>query len=320
MPFQKQLTYSFPIHDGTGEQGCMQRMAVSLVNFRPFEWLIVVVILANLYTIAIDSPDFRSTATDEEKLLLSRLNNFCLSVFTLEILIRACAVAGELSRWQLFEMAIVIVAWALVFLPMYAVLDSTVRCFRALRVLMLFDKVDGMQALFEAAMWSIPSLFNVGGLCAFIIGVMAVTGVQLFQGSLHHRCADVLTSADIGTFCRGAPYGGAACADGFECRHFEDNGGRMNFDSVPAATLPLLKTFLLDGWSETMYVFMSASSWQASIYFVSSSPSSPRPFSASRSGAGKPWCQSKADHRVTACSTQAQWTQRTRRAVPPVRR
>ena len=269
MPFQKQLTYSFPIHDGTGEQGCMQRMAVSLVNFRPFEWLIVVVILANLYTIAIDSPDFRSTATDEEKLLLSRLNNFCLSVFTLEILIRACAVAGELSRWQLFEMAIVIVAWALVFLPMYAVLDSTVRCFRALRVLMLFDKVDGMQALFEAAMWSIPSLFNVGGLCAFIIGVMAVTGVQLFQGSLHHRCADVLTSADIGTFCRGAPYGGAACADGFECRHFEDNGGRMNFDSVPAATLPLLKTFLLDGWSETMYVFMSASSWQASIYFVS---------------------------------------------------
>ena len=273
MPFQKQLTYSFrsPIHDGTGEQECLQRMAGSVVNFRPFEWLIVVVILANLYTIAIDSPDFRLTATDDEKLLLARLNNFCLSVFTVEILIRACAVSGELSTWQLFEMAIVIVAWALVFLPMYAVLDSTVRCFRALRVLMLFDKVDGMQALFEAAMWSIPSLFNVGGLCAFIIGVMAVTGVQLFQGSLHHRCADVLTGADTGTFCRGAPYAGAeaACADGSECRHFEDNGGRLNFDSVPAATLPLLKTFLLDGWSETMYDFMRASSWQASIYFVS---------------------------------------------------
>jgi hypothetical protein len=57
MPFQKQLTYSFrsPIHDGTGEQECLQRMAGSVVNFRPFEWLIVVVILANLYTIAIDS-------------------------------------------------------------------------------------------------------------------------------------------------------------------------------------------------------------------------------------------------------------------------
>ena len=249
-----------------GEQGWLQRTAVSMTKFKPFEVVVVLVILANLYTIALDSPKFNSTATDEDKLLLARWNGIFLSVFTIELVIRACAVAGRLSNWQLFEAAIVITSWVIVLFPRLAVFNSAVRCFRVLRVLMLFDEAEGMHTLCEAALWSIPSLLNVGGLCAFLLGVMAVTGVQLFEGTLHHRCADAHTGKDSGTFCGGV---GVTCADGFECRRFESNGDHFHFDSVPAAMVPLVSTFLLDGWAETMYVFMRASSWQTSIYFVS---------------------------------------------------
>jgi hypothetical protein len=249
-----------------GEQGWLQRTAVSLTMFKPFEVVVVLVILANLYTIALDSPKFHSTATDEDKLFLARWNSIFLSVFTIELVIRACAVAGRLSPLQLFEAAIVITSWVIVLFPGLAVFNSAVRCFRVLRVLMLFDEVEGMHALCEAALWSIPSLLNVGGLCSFTMGVMAVIGVQLFEGTLHHRCAHAHTGADSGAFCGGV---GATCADGFECRRFEGNGDHFHFDSVPAAMVPLVSTFLLDGWAETMYVFMRASSWQTSIYFVS---------------------------------------------------
>ena len=249
-----------------GEQGWLQRTAVSLTMFKPFEVVVVLVILANLYTIALDSPKFHSTATDEDKLFLARWNGIFLSVFTIELVIRACAVAGRLSHWQLFEAAIVITSWVIMLFPGLAVFNSAVRCFRVLRVLILFDDIEGMHALCEAALWSIPSLLNVGGLCSVIVGMMAVIGVQLFEGTLHHRCAHAHTGADSGAFCGGA---GATCADGFECRRFEGNGDHFHFDSVPAAMVPLVSTFLLDGWAETMNVFMRASSWQTSIYFVS---------------------------------------------------
>ena len=231
--------------------GWLQHAAAATVESRLFEGLVVLIILANCVTMALDAP---TGVPASEQALLDRLNLCFLCAYTVELFVRTCATGGRLhSRWAVFEASIVGLSWLADALPMESRgFTAIVRCFRALRVLFLFERVPGMRALCMAALCSLPAMTSVGSLCAFIIGVMAVVGVQLFQGALHLRCADASTGLDTGILC-GKDAG--SCAAGTRCVRFASNpaGEASSFDSVAEASLPLLQTFLLDGWSESMY-------------------------------------------------------------------
>ena len=57
------------------------------------------------------------------------------------------------------------------------------RMLRVLRVLRLVKGSPGLQRLFRTLLFSLPSLFNVGGLLALAFFIYAVLGMNLFGGA-----------------------------------------------------------------------------------------------------------------------------------------
>ena len=95
-------------------------------------------------------------------------------------------------------------------------------------------------------------------------------GEELFEGSLHYRCADPNEGGFLGfngrtrrlkggggggpsaDFCRKDDH--STCAPGTECIYFEDNpeGQDVHFDTVTDASMAILQVFTFDTWNNVM--------------------------------------------------------------------
>ena len=219
-----------------------------------------------------------------------------------------CEPGGFLSNpFNIFEGSIVLISWIVLLAPSgqeQNLVRSITRSFRSLRVLLLLGNIPGMPALVDAALTAIPAVWNVSGLCVAVVIIAAVSGVQFFAGVYHFRCADeeiqryarkhhvelrgrgviehhggglIGPSHDdfswqkrfdsTGIMCFGDPE--HSCPEHTFCYEFEHNPDHStSFDSVITGVVPLLQTFLLDGWAEEMYRMMEAYCWEAALYFV----------------------------------------------------
>ena len=219
-----------------------------------------------------------------------------------------CEPGGFLSNpFNIFEGSIVLISWIVLLAPSgqeQNLVRSITRSFRSLRVLLLLGNIPGMPALVDAALKAIPAVWNVSGLCVAVVIFAAVSGVQFFGGVYHFRCADeaILRYAkqhhivlrvhgviehhgggligpshddfswqkrfdSTGKRCFGDPE--HSCPEHTFCYEFEHNPDHStSFDSVITGVVPLLQTFLLDGWAEEMYRMMEAYCWESALYFV----------------------------------------------------
>lgn len=177
---------------------------VSIVESRPAEIMVNCVILANCLTMAWDAP---VGIPPEERVLILRLDFAFLWVYTIESALRIVGYGPQhffRDRWlvraargsfaalwrpkcprcqipvrmharaQTFELLIVLISWLPIFLAVPEQAAWIARSMRSLRVLLLFDSVPGMKALVASALWAIPSLGSVSGVCFFIIGALAL--------------------------------------------------------------------------------------------------------------------------------------------------
>ena len=264
-----------------------RRAVIDLLESSLCEGVVLLIILANCVTLAMDSPSGIDPATEAT---LELLNRYFLYVYTCEAFLKMVALgthcgAGSYLRdgWALFELFIVLVSWApLLFDLSGGKLSSVVRAFRALRVLLALTHIPGMLCLLTAATSCLPALGSVLGLCALLVTMAGIVGVQFLKGALHYRCAspDILSipsaaveqaaAFDTGELC-GAT---RTCAHGDVCFRFSANptdGVGASFDSFGDAIVPLLSTFLLDGWSDAMRSVMHAYSvhvWAAFVFLA----------------------------------------------------
>lgn len=65
---------------------------------------------------------------------------------------------------------------------------SALRTFRVLRPLRTLTSIESMRVIVKSMLASIPALFSVVLLCAFIFLVFGIVGVQLWPGALQGRC------------------------------------------------------------------------------------------------------------------------------------
>ncbi|KOO32672.1 voltage-gated ion channel superfamily [Chrysochromulina tobinii] len=168
-----------------------RKMAIYIVESRPFDPIILLTILANCCTMAWQSP-MDPCCTPKEDFI-----NLCewiyLYIFTFELMVKILAYGFLLhpgaylrDAWCQLDFVVVSLAWMPILFPSMGNY-SVIRSVRALRPLRALKRVPGMPVLVASIMSVFPKLGNVGALCGFIFLVFGIVGMELFKGTLHNR-------------------------------------------------------------------------------------------------------------------------------------
>jgi len=136
---------------------------------------------------------------------------------------------------------------------------SIIRAFRALATIRIFRSMPGLKAIVDALVFSIPHLLDIGVLMLFLFMVYALTGMQMWLGTMRQRCFDDSTGLveSVDRLCSIDPTYGRQCPSGYSCLgNMTDNPGYgfMSFDNVAVSLLTLFGlTATNSGWSSVMY-------------------------------------------------------------------
>jgi hypothetical protein len=283
--------------DPSSDQFYLRLGAIFLTESKSFEMVSLATICINCVVMAMDYPVAPGGPPNPAQEFLEECDRVFLVLYTAEMLLKMTAfgvmhldaTSWWCNKWALFEGIIVLISWTpfLSFLPTipHGVL-SVLRAMRSLRVLRALFIIPGMKELISSTLEAVPALASVAALWGLVIWMMSITGVQLFKGALHARCAllpelteeylDPTSGAPV--FCGGAASAASAastaaaelCPSGIAaCTTFESNPKQdtLSFDSAIDSVFPLVHTLIGDSWSANMYALMDAGSSTAWVYF-----------------------------------------------------
>lgn len=110
---------------------------------------------------------------------------------------------------------------------------SSLRSIRVLRPLRTITKLKRLKQIVSTILASVPRLMEIIVLLFVFLSIMAITGVQLFQGVLTKRCVNDLTNFVD------RPCGNLDCPVGFTCLadQLNPNNGVTNFDNFLSSLL-----------------------------------------------------------------------------------
>ena len=174
------------------QQSHVRRACIYAVKSRLFERLSLTLILANCVFLAMDSnaPDFSRTHIG---FVLGLAEWFFLVAFTIEMVLKILALGfistpGSYLRdpWNVIDCIVVVMGWVSLHPKVSNV--SAMRTVRVLRPLRTITGIEGMRMLVATLLSSLPMLFDVLILCAFLFLIFGVIGLQTFMGKLRQEC------------------------------------------------------------------------------------------------------------------------------------
>ena len=147
---------------------------LSLLESNIFTLVITALILVNAVTLGLET-DY--DITREYGSLLRWIDRIILVLFSIELLLKIYAYRFDFFRsgWNLFDLAIVLIAWA----PTSGAL-TVLRALRILRVLRLISVVPQLRRVISAIGYSIPGMVSVVGVLGLIFYVASVLATKLF--------------------------------------------------------------------------------------------------------------------------------------------
>ena len=145
-----------------------------LIESNTFTFGITVLILVNAITLGLETDQFITARYGE---LLQWIDRVILVLFSIELLIKFYVYRFRFFRsgWNLFDLAIVSIAWA----PTSGAL-TVLRALRILRILRLISVVPQLRRVVSAIGHSIPGMVSVVGVLGLIFYVASVLATKLF--------------------------------------------------------------------------------------------------------------------------------------------
>ncbi|XP_013860266.1 voltage-dependent L-type calcium channel subunit alpha-1C isoform X2 [Austrofundulus limnaeus] len=274
----------------------IRRACISIVEWKPFEIIILMTIFANCVALAvyIPFPEDDSNATNSN---LERVEYLFLIIFTVEAFLKVIAYgllfhpnAYLRNGWNLLDFIIVVVGLFSAILEQATKGDGAnpiggktagfdvkaLRAFRVLRPLRLVSGVPSLQVVLNSIIKAMVPLLHIALLVLFVIIIYAIIGLELFMGKMHKTCFHNQTVA----MAEEKP---APCApDGAYGRHCTQNGtkcqmgwvgpneGITNFDNFAFAMLTVFQCITMEGWTDVLYWMQDAMGYELPwVYFVS---------------------------------------------------
>ncbi|XP_077196169.1 voltage-dependent L-type calcium channel subunit alpha-1C isoform X8 [Paroedura picta] len=274
----------------------IRRACISIVEWKPFEIIILLTIFANCVALAIyiPFPEDDSNATNSN---LERVEYLFLIIFTVEAFLKVIAYgllfhpnAYLRNGWNLLDFIIVVVGLFSAILEQATKADGVnsiggkgagfdvkaLRAFRVLRPLRLVSGVPSLQVVLNSIIKAMVPLLHIALLVLFVIIIYAIIGLELFMGKMHKTCyllgvTDTPAEEDPSP-CAPHLAHGRQCQNGTECRAGWEGPkhGITNFDNFAFAMLTVFQCITMEGWTDVLYWMQDAMGYELPwVYFVS---------------------------------------------------
>ncbi|XP_074440694.1 voltage-dependent L-type calcium channel subunit alpha-1C isoform X30 [Larus michahellis] len=276
----------------------IRRACISIVEWKPFEIIILLTIFANCVALAIyiPFPEDDSNATNSN---LERVEYLFLIIFTVEAFLKVIAYgllfhpnAYLRNGWNLLDFIIVVVGLFSAILEQATKADGgnsiggkgagfdvkALRAFRVLRPLRLVSGVPSLQVVLNSIIKAMVPLLHIALLVLFVIIIYAIIGLELFMGKMHKTCYHVqgglidTPAEDDPSPCAPQSAHGRQCQNGTECKAGWEGPkhGITNFDNFAFAMLTVFQCITMEGWTDVLYWMQDAMGYELPwVYFVS---------------------------------------------------
>ncbi|XP_042191356.1 voltage-dependent L-type calcium channel subunit alpha-1C [Callorhinchus milii] len=273
----------------------IRRACINIVEWKPFEIIILLTIFANCVALAvyIPFPEDDSNATNSN---LERVEYLFLIVFTVEAFLKVIAYGLILhsnaylrNGWNLLDFIIVVVGLFSAILEQATKAEGTnpiggkaagfdvkaLRAFRVLRPLRLVSGVPSLQVVLNSIIKAMVPLLHIALLVLFVIIIYAIIGLELFMGKMHKTCyvngTDTIGEEESAP-CNGNVGHGRQCPNETLCKNgwVGPNDGITNFDNFAFAMLTVFQCITMEGWTDVLYWMQDAMGFELPwVYFVS---------------------------------------------------
>uniref|UniRef100_A0A8C3Y8K9 Voltage-dependent L-type calcium channel subunit alpha n=1 Tax=Catharus ustulatus TaxID=91951 RepID=A0A8C3Y8K9_CATUS len=250
----------------------IRRACISIVEWKPFEIIILLTIFANCVALAIyiPFPEDDSNATNSN---LERVEYLFLIIFTVEAFLKVIAYgllfhpnAYLRNGWNLLDFIIVVVGLFSAILEQATKADGgnsiggkgagfdvkALRAFRVLRPLRLVSGVPSLQVVLNSIIKAMVPLLHIALLVLFVIIIYAIIGLELFMGKMHKTYTP---AEDDPSPCAPQSAHGRQCQNGTECKAGWEGPkhGITNFDNFAFAMLTVFQCITMEGWTDVLY-------------------------------------------------------------------
>ncbi|CAI5777478.1 voltage-dependent L-type calcium channel subunit alpha-1S isoform X1 [Podarcis lilfordi] len=277
-------------------QNPVRKACIAIVEWKPFETIILLTIFANCIALAIYVP-MPEDDTNKANTRLEKLEYFFLTVFAIEALLKIIAYgflfhadAYLRNGWNVLDFTIVFLGVFTVILERVSVIESALlsgqggfdvkalRAFRVLRPLRLVSGVPSLQVVLNSIVKATLPLIHIAVLVVFMLVIYAIMGQELFKGKMHKTCyyngTDIIATVENEkpSPCTNSGHGRRCTIPGSECRGYwpGPNYGITHFDNFGFSMLTVYQCISMESWTEVLYWVNDAigNEWPW-IYFVS---------------------------------------------------
>ncbi|XP_008553533.1 muscle calcium channel subunit alpha-1 isoform X4 [Microplitis demolitor] len=262
----------------------VRKLCITIIEWKPFEWLILLTIFANCVALAVYTP-YPCGDSNITNMYLEKIEYIFLVIFTAECIMKIIAYGfvahqGAYLRngWNMLDFTIVVIGMISTVLQhlMKEGFDvKALRAFRVLRPLRLVSGVPSLQVVLNSILRAMVPLLHIALLVLFVIIIYAIIGLELFSGKMHKTCRNNLTDEMMEDPhpCGESGFQCSSLGDGYFCsrQYWEGpNNGITNFDNFGLAMLTVFQCITLEGWTDVLYDIEDAmgSTWQW-LYFIS---------------------------------------------------
>ncbi|XP_032322744.1 voltage-dependent L-type calcium channel subunit alpha-1S isoform X1 [Camelus ferus] len=276
----------------------VRKACISVVEWKPFETIILLTIFANCVALAVYLP-MPEDDNNTLNLGLEKLEYFFLIVFSIEAAMKIIAYgflfhqdAYLRSGWNVLDFIIVFLGVFTVILEQVNIIQSNtapmsskgagldvkaLRAFRVLRPLRLVSGVPSLQVVLNSIFKAMLPLFHIALLVLFMVIIYAIIGLELFKGKMHKTCyfigTDIVATVENEkpSPCARTGSGRPCTINGSECRGGwpGPNHGITHFDNFGFSMLTVYQCITMEGWTDVLYWVNDAigNEWPW-IYFV----------------------------------------------------
>ncbi|XP_059359981.1 probable voltage-dependent R-type calcium channel subunit alpha-1E isoform X7 [Carassius carassius] len=265
-----------------GEDNIVRKYAKKIIEWPPFEYMILATIIANCIVLALEQHLPGDDKTPMSK-RLEKTEPYFIGMFCFEAGIKIIALGfvfhkGSYLRngWNIMDFIVVLSGiLATAGAHMNISLDlRTLRAVRVLRPLKLVSGIPSLQIVLKSIMKAMVPLLQIGLLLFFAILMFAIIGLEFYSGKLHRRCvafSNITDSERADSSELDFPCGAKLCPENYNCTGpwQGPNDGITQFDNILFSILTVFQCITMEGWTAVLYNTNDAlgSTWNW-LYFI----------------------------------------------------